>query len=189
MSRAATNEAQQAATNANNMETASLGKANALYDQLTPTYEQEITNPQGFGAADLASMNTAAQQSTGGAVGATVGQSGRMAAANRNSGSFAPTLDEASRDAGRTLSSNALDIQGKNANLKQSQRQAGISGLQGLEGQQNSNVLGSIGLQDQSSEALAKGGSTGWFQNMTALMNALKPTGGSGGGGATASGF
>lgn len=170
MSRASTNEAQQAATNANNMETASLGKANALYDQLTPTYEQEITNPQGYGAPDLASMNTEAQQSAGGAVGAAVGQAGRMAAANRNSGSFAPTLDESSRDAGRTLSSNALDIQGKNANLKQSQRQAGVSGLQGLEGQQNSDVLGSIGLQNTAADSLSKAaGSKGWLQTLQSM--------------------
>ena len=172
MSRAAQNEATKTYNTSSALENASDAKTSALYNQLTPTYTQEATNPQGFGSANLAAMNTASQQSAGGAEGAAVGQAGRMAAANRNSGSFAPVLDEASRDAGRTLSSNALGVQGMNANLKETQRQSGLQGLQGLENQQNNDVLSSLGLQNQSTNTLVNAGNSGWFQNMTGLMNA-----------------
>src|ERR1700722_16582488 len=175
--RQAKNQATKNYNQANQLETAALGNSTALYDQLDPTYTQEATNPQGYGAPDIAAMDTAAEQSAGGAEGSAVGQGNREAAANRNSGSFAPALDEASRAAGRNFSADALSVQNKNADLKQKQRQEGISGLSGLQGEQNSDILGSIGLENQSTNSLVNAGNSGWFQNMMALM---KQFGGSG---------
>ena len=172
MSRAAESQAKNTYNQANSLDQSASANSNALYDQLAPTFTQEATNPQGFGKNDLAAMNTAAQQSEGGALGSAVGQAGTMAAANRNSGSFAPTLDEASRSAGRNLSNASLGIQGENAKLKQAQQQEGISGLSGLQGEQNSDVLSSLGLQNQSTNALVNAGNSGWFQNMLGFMNA-----------------
>ena len=173
MSRAAQSQATNTYNQANNLDQSASANSNALYDQLAPTFTQEATNPQGFGKNDLAAMNTAAQQSEGGALGSAVGQAGTMAAANRNSGSFAPTLDEASRSAGRNLSNISTGIQGENAKLKQAQQQEGISGLSGLQGEQNSDVLSSLGLQNQSTNALVNAGNSGWFQNMLGLMNGV----------------
>jgi hypothetical protein len=177
MSRAAENQAKQTYQTSADFGKGATARSNDLYDTLSPTYANEAANPQGFGKADLADMNTAAQQSVGGSLGAAVGQANTMGAANRNSGSFAPALDEASRGAGRTMSNISTGISADNAKLKEMQRQAGISGLQGLEGQQNSDVLSSLGLENNSTNALTDAGKSGWFQNMTGLINAVAGAG------------
>jgi hypothetical protein len=172
MSRAAENQAKQTYQSASDFGKGATSNSNDLYSSLVPTFTNEASNPQGFGKTDLASMNTAAQQSEGGALGAAVGQANTMGAANRNSGSFAPALDEASRAAGRNLSNTSAGIAGENAKLKEAQRQEGISGLSGLQGEQNNNVLSSLGLQTNSTNALVNAGKSGWFQNMTDFMKA-----------------
>ena len=173
MSRAAQGQATNTYNQSNALDQSANQNSTALYDELVPTFSQEATNPQGFGKTDLAAMNTAAQQSEGGALGSAVGQAGTLAAANRNSGSFAPALDEASRSAGRNLSNISVGIQGENAKLKQAQQQEGIQGLSGLQGEQNSDVLSSLGLENQSTNSLVNAGNSGWFQNMTGLIGAL----------------
>ena len=85
------------------------------------------------------------------------------------------------RSGGRQLSENALQVQGANADLKQQQQQAGLKGLEGLYGQNSQDMLSALGLQNQSTNALTQDGQSGWFQNMTGLIAALKPGGGGGG--------
>jgi hypothetical protein len=177
MARRAVNQANNLYNESQNQYNTATSNAQGLYNQLVPTYTQEATNPQGFGKADLASMNTAAQQSAGGGVAAAEGKAGTEAAANRNLGSFAPALDEASRQATRTLGQEALGVQGENAQLKERQRQAGISGLSGLQEEQNADVLKSLGLGTEDVNAAVNAGKSGWFQNMLATIAALKPQG------------
>lgn len=162
--------------------TGAQGNANDLYSKLFPIFQGEATNPQGFGAKDLASMNTASQQSVGGSTAGAVGEGDLAGARTRNAGSFAPALDEAVRSGQRQLSTNALDIQGKNAALKQAQQQAGISGMSGLYGQNSSDMLSALGLSNQSTQTGLEAGKSGWFQNMLGLITALKPGGSAGGG-------
>lgn len=156
--------------------------AQDLYKQILPIFQKEATNPQGFAPADLAAMNTASQQSVGGATAGAVGEGNLAAARTRNSGGYTPALDEAVRSGQRQLSTNALDTQTKNALLKESQKQSGISGLGGLYGQNSQQLLQALGLGNQSTQALTEAGKSGWFQNMLGLITALKPGGSVGGG-------
>jgi hypothetical protein len=157
--------------------------AKDLYGQIVPTYQNMVTNPQGYGKAALADFTTGAEQSLGGGVGAAVGQAGTNAAANRNLGSFAPAITRAVRDAGKTLGGLTLGVKDKNAQLKELQRTEGLEGLGRLQGQQQGMVLPSIGLRNQSIGTDIEAGKSGWFQNMIQLINALKPGGKGGGGG------
>lgn len=173
MARGAQDQAKKTFNESQGVFGTSQGNANDLYSKLFPTFQAEATNPQGFAPGDLAAMNTANQQSVGGATAGAVGEGDLAGARTRNSGSFAPALDEAVREGERTASENAVGIQGENAKLKEEQRQAGIAGLGGLYGQNNSDMLSALGLQNQSTNALTTAGQSGWFQNMTGLISAL----------------
>ena len=178
MSRAAANQAQQTYNTSNALEGSSAANTNALYNQLTPAFTNEVVNPQGFGSQDMADLTTGAEQSAGGTLGSVAGKAAQYSAANRNLGSFAPTLDEASRAASRQLGSDTLGIKGENAMLKQSQQQAGLAGLAGEEGMENNDVLSSLGLQNQSTNALTNA-SPGWVQNTAGILGALRGAGAS----------
>jgi hypothetical protein len=157
--------------------------ASSLYNSLFPQFTAEATNPQGFGATDLAAMNTAAQQSVGGSTAGAVGQGTLRAARTRNSGGADTALDSAVRSGQQTLSEDALGIQGENAMLKQQQKQAGLSGLSSLYNTNQSGLLSALGLGNQATQVGTQAGQSGWFQNMVGLINALKPGGSSANGG------
>jgi hypothetical protein len=172
MSRQGQSMAQNTYNTSKGLESGAESNATNLYNQLMPEFSQEATNPQGFGAADLAAMNTASQQSTGGAVASAKGEGALEAARTRNSAGIAPSIEESARDAMRTNSENALNIQGANAKLKQQQQQEGLSGLSNLYGTNTNEVLSSLGLQNAATNDYVNAGNSGWFQNMTGLMNA-----------------
>ena len=182
MSRDAQNQAKKTFKESQGVFGDSQGNAKDLYSKILPVYEGEATNPQGFAKEDLAAMNTASGQSVGGATAGAVGEGNLEAARTRNAGGFAPALDEAVRSGERTLSTNALDVQGKNAALREMNRQAGISGLSSLYSGKMGAMLSALGLGNQSTNALTDAGKSGWFQNMTSLISSLKPGGSMGGG-------
>ena len=188
MARGAQNQPKQTFGESQDVFKGSQGNAQQLYAKLFPQLEQEAMNPTGFSPTDLAAMNTASQQSVGGSTAGAVGEGNLEAARTRNAGGFAPVLDEAVRSGQRQLSQNAVGIQGENANLKESQRQAGLKGLEGLYGTNTQDMLSALGLGNQATNALTQAGQSGWFQNMTGLIAALKP-GGSVGSGGTSLGF
>jgi hypothetical protein len=111
-----------------------MGNANSLYGDLVPTLEGEIAHPAGYAPSDLSAMETGAQQSAGGSQASAVGQGGLYAARTGNKGAAAAAIADASRGAGQQLSKNLLGIRSANANLKNEQQQAGISGLTNLTG-------------------------------------------------------
>lgn len=155
------------------LESGAQSNATSLYNQLMPEFSSEATNPQGFGSADLAAMNTAGQQSTGGAVASAKGEGALQAARTRNSAGIAPAIEESARDAMRTNSENALGVQEANAKLKQIQKQEGLSGLSSLYGTNTNEVLSSLGLENAATNDYVNAGNSGWFQNMTGLMSGI----------------
>ena len=146
--------------------------SNSLYNELDPMYTNEAVNPTGYNARDLSSMNTAIGQSTGGAAAGAASEGNLEAARTGNEGGFNTSLDKSVRDSVGAGTAGALSVQGANANLKEQQKQEGITGLQGLDSQQNNDVLSSLGLQTQANNSLISAGQSGWFQNMLGLMNA-----------------
>ena len=106
--------------------------ATANSNILTPTLNQMATAPQGFGEQTKANMNTAAEQSIGGANAGIVGQAGAAAARTNNAGAYAPAAAQAGHDATAQLSDAALGVQNKDAMLKEEQRSQGLQGLQNM---------------------------------------------------------
>lgn len=183
MARGAQSQASQAAQTAGSVASGAQGTAGTLFKQLFPFYSGEITNPTGYGASDLAAMNTASGESTGGSVAGAVGQGNLQAARTRNAGAFQAAADESARAGMRQNSTNALKTQEANANLKQKQQQAGAEGIGNLYGQNVNEMLAAMGLQNQDINTEIKAGQSGWFQNMLGFLNAIKPGGNFGSGG------
>ena len=171
MARGPNNQANQLFNQSQGVANTAENNTNTLFNTLFPLYEGEATNPQGFGANDLAAMNTASQQSTGGAVSGAVGAGDLEAARTHNSGSFQAAGDEAAREGMRQNSENAVNIQGENAKLKQTQQQAGLAGMAGLEGQSQNELLASMGLGDQDVNTEINAGQSGWLQNFMKLIS------------------
>jgi hypothetical protein len=73
--------------------------------------------------------------------------------------------------------------------LKQQQKQAGLQGLSSLYGTNTSSMLSALGLGNNSVNAGVNAGNSGWFQNMTGLIGALRGAGASSGMGPGGSGF
>lgn len=174
MSRGGTSKQNQTYNQSQQVGNTAQTNQNALAATLTPMYQDEAVNPQGFGS-DLPGINTAAQQSTGGALAAQKGDAALQAARSRNRGSSQVAEDESVRNAMRTNSQNALNVGKANAELKQNQSQAGISGLQGLYGSNVQELLGSMGIGTQIANNQAS--QPGWFQNMTGLISSLAGAG------------
>jgi hypothetical protein len=133
-----------------------------------------MTNPTGFAPADLAAMNTASQQSLGGATAGVTGQGALQGARTRNTAGITEALDSAARGAQETGSQNALGIQGANAMLKEQQKQEGAAGEAGLFGQDLGQQTSLLGQQAGNLGGRAAGGS--WMQSeFQPFMNSLFP--------------
>lgn len=145
--------------------------AGSLYGELNPMLTAEATHPQGFAQGDLNSMTTASNQALGGATAGAKGEGNLMAARTGNAAGYAPALDQSVQNAGKIQSQNALGIQDQNAMLKESQRQAGIGGLQGLYGNQLGELQGMMGLGPGTLNA---GNQPGVFQQ---IMSGLQTAG------------
>lgn len=138
-------QASTAATSAQNLSTQQNNNANALYGVLAPELLSESAHPSGFSPADLADMNTAAQQSAGGSMAGAVGQGSLLASRTRNAGTADAAIGQSARNASQAASTAALKPKLANAALKQQNRQAGMNGLQGLYGTNVGSSIGALG--------------------------------------------
>lgn len=151
--------------------------ASNLSKTLTPMFQQEATNPTKSPLYNT--LNTASQQSTGGAVAAAKGEAGLRSLRTGNRGSSQTVLDDSVRNAMRTNSQNSLDA------ITGIQNQ-GVQGLQGMYGSNVNELLQSMGVG--SGIANNQASQPGWFQNMTSLIAALKPGGSTANGGSLSMG-
>jgi len=106
--------------------------ANSIYGGLAPTLAAEAAHPSGFTPAQIASQNTAAQESAGGSQAAASGAGGLYAARTKNAGAAQNAIAAGTRAAGNNLSKAAVGVQTNDADLAQKKQQEGISGLGGL---------------------------------------------------------
>lgn len=162
---------------------AEFGNASSLYGSLAPTLEGEVAHPAGYAPSDLSTMETGAEQSAGGSQAGAVGQGGLYAARTGNKGAAAAAIADASRGAGQQLSKNLLGIRSANANLKNEQQQAGISGLSGLTGLEtgaSNNALSNVASLSNANTSAANA-SWDWSRDLLAPIL--------GAGGAAAGGY
>jgi hypothetical protein len=123
-------------------------RGSGIFNTLAPSLTADMAHPAGYNPSQLASMNTAAQQSAGGSQAAATGQGGLLAARTNNAGAAQGAIADSARSASNGLSGAALQISGQNADLQQHQKDAAQKELAGLygtnEGQSTAN-LGEIG--------------------------------------------
>jgi hypothetical protein len=124
------------------------GNAASIYGGLAPQLQAEAAHPAGYTPTQVASQDTAAQQSAGGSQAATAGAGGLYAARTKNAGATQNAIGAGTRAAGANLSNAAVGVQNKNANLEQSQQQEGLKGLGGLYGENLSGGEGALGLSN-----------------------------------------
>lgn len=120
-----------------------------VYGGLEPQLQAEAAAPSGYTPTQMASMNTAAQQSAGGGNASAIGQGDLYAARTRNAGGAKEAIGAATRGSGENLSNEAVNNQVQNANLQQKQRQEGLSGEQGLYGTELGGGEQALGLSNQ----------------------------------------
>lgn len=165
------------AKSAYNTASATAGKYGSSGDQISssliPGLEREANNPQGYTPEEMNNQLVASEQGAGGATAGITGQANLEAARRRNSAGYTAALDEAARDKTKTLSENALNIQNKSAELGQQKQMAAQKELGGLYGTDVEANLKAQGLLPEDVNAEANASKTGWFQNMTGLIDSL----------------
>lgn len=182
MSRAAQNQAKSTFGQAQGVAGTTNSNANSIFNPLLKTYQDEATAPQGIGDVGLSAENTASQQSTGGSTAGAVGQNNLMAARTRNKGGFQIANNASAREGMEKSSSDAVNNIANNEKLKQLQQQEGISGEQGLYGQNLNATLSALGAQNNATGELNQAGQSGWLQNTLNILNTVSGMGTAAGG-------
>ena len=121
------------------------GSAGSLYGTLAPELMTEAAHPSGFDPATMAKMDTASQQSAGGAAAGAVGAGGLKAARTRNAGGADAAIGESGRNAAEVLSKGVLGTQIENARLKQQQSQSALGELGSLYGTNTGASINALG--------------------------------------------
>lgn len=173
MSNSRAKAAQGAASTAAGTATGYGSGASSIGSTLVPELTKEATNPTGFNPTDLNSMLVAGQQGAGGANAGITGQANLEAARTHNTGGLSAVLGEAARAKTRANSESALGVQGANAQLKEKQRQSGISGLEGMYGTDVGAQLKAQGLVPEDIDAWTKASQTGPLQDVEGIIGTL----------------
>mgnify|MGYP005814578841 CR=1 FL=1 len=119
--------------------------ANSIYGTINPVLSTQAI--QGFTPQQLADVNTAGQQSLGGAVSGAVGQANLQAARTRNAGGYQGAIRSAAQAAMKQNSQNALQTQ--MASIEQQNK-----ALQALQQLYGTNVAGGLTALGTSNQAL-----------------------------------
>jgi hypothetical protein len=171
----ATNNAKTAGTTASRYGSS----ASDIGSTLSPFYNQELKTTHGFNPNQISELLTAAEAGGGGATGAIVGQANQEAARTRNASGFTKTLDEAARDKAKAAAGAGESIAAEDVMQAKKENQQGAEGLQGLYGTDVNAQLKAMGQQNEDINTAVKAGDSGWLQNTTAVLNALKGSGAS----------
>lgn len=140
---------------------------------LIPTLREDINNPQGYTTTQQNNQLVAGEQGAGGATSGVTGAAGLQAARTRNTGNLSAVLDQAQRQKAQTLSTNALTVANKSADLAQKKRAAALGQLGGLYNTDVSANLKALGLEPEDVNAETNAGSQGWLQDTTGILGAV----------------
>lgn len=138
--------------------------AAGVYGGLEPQLASEAAHPTGLTPMQTASQNTAAQQSAGGGTAGAIGAGKLYSARTHNAGGAKAAIGQATRGAGSNLSDAALSTEQQDASLQNKNRQAGLSGLEGLNSEQTSAGENALGLSNQALGLANKAKPSFWQQ-------------------------
>lgn len=171
--RAAQSQAKTNYDTANRTATGASARADQIGSSLIPGLEQQANNPTGYSPQELNDQLVASEQGAGGANAGIVGQANLDVARSHNSAGYTAALGEASREKTRTLSQNALDVQGRNADLAQKKQAFAQGQLGHLFDTSTDENLKAQGLSNDSIQTELEAGKSGWMQNMMNLIQTL----------------
>lgn len=124
------------------------GQSQAIAPTLSGLYNEEIANPQGFGATTLAQMLTQSGESTAGGIGAAKETAMNLGARTGNTSAI-PSIISSADKAGIQQSDNAANsLAIQNTMQKLNQQQEGAKGLSSLYGEDLSGGLQAENLAD-----------------------------------------
>lgn len=172
---AAMNAAKTAGSTGANYGTSATG----ISDTLVPQLQAEATGDIGYTPQQQNNMLVAGEQGAGGANAGVVGRAGLLAGRTRNSAATSGILDEAARDKTRQMSTNALDVANRSADLAQKKQAGAQSELSGLYGTDVSAQLRAMGLMPEDVNAASEAGKSGWLQNTLGTIATIGGLGGS----------
>jgi hypothetical protein len=175
--RGATSQAKTQGQQAGAVAGQSQANANQLYSSVVPGLIRQAQTPQGLTAGQLNTATTASQEAAGGANATATGE-GRLAALRtRTAGGYPAALDEAARAKGRTLATNAQDLQLTNARLGLQRQQQAQNQLVGLYGTNQNDMLRAMGIQDQDLNTQLAAGRQGGLQNVEGVLGTIQNVG------------
>ena len=173
------NQATQAATAGLDRSNQLGGQSGALYSTLAPQLQAQAASPPGINPTDLAAINTAGQESAGGAQAAAVGQGSLMANRTRNAGSADAAIDASTREAGAQANKGALTAQILNAKTKQDQQAQALQGEEGLYGTTTGAANQALGIVPGAVNANTNAANSNpWDKYLTTLLGNAKYTNG-----------
>jgi hypothetical protein len=176
--RGATSQAKTQGQQAGAVAGQSQANSNQIYSSVVPGLIRQAQTPQGLTAGQLNTATTASGEAAGGANAAATGE-GRLAALRtRTAGGYPAALDEAARAKGRTLATNAQDLQLTNAKLGLQRQSDSQRQLEGLYGTNNQTLLSAMGLQNQDLNTQLRAGQQGWLQQGEGLLGTIGQLGG-----------
>lgn len=143
MGRGATQNAETNVGIGRNNSNTLMGEGQGIMNTIAPQLTQQAA--EGFDPATKAALDTASQQSLGGANASAAGQGALSEARTRNAGAANPAIEESARNAMRQGSANSLNIEGQNWN----QKQAALNALQQLYGTNTQAANTALGLSNQ----------------------------------------
>lgn len=155
------------------------GNASGIYGPLASQLSAQAAHPSGLTPSQMASQNTAAQQSAGGSNAATVGQGALLAARTRNAGAAQNAIAQGGRQASQNLSNAAVHTEQQNAGLQQQNQRNAQSGLQGLYGTELGGAQSALNSSNQALNLANQAKPSFWQQMaLTAGNQVAKGAGG-----------
>lgn len=125
------------------------GQSQGINSMLTPFLENQLTNPQGFGATALAQMGTQAGQATAGGVGAGMKTAMDIGSRTGNTAAVPGMLANIGKAGAKTAADNATNLMVQNQMQKMQQQQGATGALQGMAGEALKGSESSYGLANE----------------------------------------
>lgn len=167
----ASNQAQNNTKNANANESSFAANAAQDRNSILPTLKNEVNNPTGYTADQQHQALTAGEAGAGGATSSLEGRAGLESMRTRNSGASGGVLDALARGKAAAAAKTSEGIANASNELGQKKQAGALSDLSGLYGTDTGNQLKSAAQSTEDINAKVNADKTGWFQNMTSLMD------------------
>ena len=174
MARAAQQQASNAANTAGSTAGTLTSEGQAIQSNLTPQLYAETTASHSMDPIQQNELLTAAGAGAGGATGAFQGQAELEAARTGQGGPSTALMDSLARGRQQALASASEGIAAKDTEGALANKQTAISELGQMGEADTGDALKAMGLQSQDINTEVEAGKSGWFQNLTGLMGALK---------------